>query len=221
MAFPTTYVDWIALVKDWCDVDDMSDARIQVCISLAELRLNRELNSQWMEANITIPVVNANPINLSVSVPSYNRVRLVVAGTNGVPLVTLALNEFQKLVAGQNATGASSGLQPQFYCIEGNNLLLFPVASVASNILLYYYTQVAPLSATVNSNVFSTKHADVLLYACALEVSKFIVEDERIPVWESAYLQALDASNNVAKNSKMGSTPLKREITLYGAHRGF
>lgn len=43
------YNEWVAGVKNFLDIDDVSDAQIQTFISLAQIRLNRELASYPME----------------------------------------------------------------------------------------------------------------------------------------------------------------------------
>jgi hypothetical protein len=75
--------------------------------------------------------------------------------------------------------------------------------------------QVLEISSANNFNVFTVNHPDLLLYASCLEGSRFIVEDERIPVWNDAYNQGLINANLVAKQSKLGSVPLKRGVNLY------
>jgi len=217
MPFPTDYAGWISTVRDWVDVDDLVDAQIGVCLSLAQIRMNRELSSQWMESSEVITVVTGGiPIPIIPLVPDFNRVRLVVSGQNLVPLGSLAINEFQSLVANNSINGGLLGNNgPAFYCIEGQALNVFPYEVDGAQLTLYYYMQVPELSAIIPSNIFSQYHPDMLLFAASLEASKFIVEDERVETWNSAYNLALVNSNDVAKNAKLGSTPLKRQITMY------
>jgi len=222
MALAANYTEWLDLLRDWIDVEELSDLQISTCLSLAQIRLNRELDSQWMEATASILVVDgALPIPIIADVPDFNRVRLVVSDQNSVPLDALAINEFQKLVAEavQGSTSVTQNSRPLFYAIENQALNIFPYPTGGSNIILSYYMQVPELSVSVPTNIFSLYHADALLYGGCLEVSRLIVEDERIPMWEQSYAQALIDSNDTAKNSKMGSTPLKRQITMFASNQ--
>lgn len=213
------YLEWLALVKDFIDVDDMSDTRVGTCLALAQIRLNKELESQWLEKNAVITVVTGgDPLPIIPVVPDYGRVRLVVASGNLVPLDALAFNEYQKLVAasvsGAGTVSSGSGL-PLTYAIEGQALYVFPYATAGSTLTLYYYQSVEDLSPTVDENIFSQYHADALLFAACLELSKFVIEDERLAMWEKGYMDALKSSEADMKGAKLGSTPLKRQITLF------
>jgi hypothetical protein len=187
-------------------------------LALAEIRLNRELDSQFMEASAIIPIVSGTaPPSLNSEVPDYNRVRLVVSSQNKLPLTVLAVNEYQKLVAiASQGDATPSNNNPTNYAIENQKLFIFPFPVSGSYVTLSYYMMVPNLNATtVDTNVFTQHHADLLLFAACAELSKFIVEPENVGTWESSYQNALAASNMTAKNSKMGSTPIKRQITLY------
>lgn len=210
MAYPTNYADWVDYITDFLDIEDLKNSKIESFLSLSQTRLNRELNSQWMEKDVPLIVETLGlPIPIIPSAPDYNRVRLVVSDENPEPLDVLAFNEFVKLTASD-----ASGM-PTNYAIEGQKLYMYPYPSEGSGVTLYYYAQVPEISTSQQSNVFTDHHPDILIYGSCLAGSLFIVEDERVPTWEKAYEITLDSINGVAKNSKLGSTPLKRNITLY------
>lgn len=212
MAYPTDYAGWIELVKDFLDIDDLSDDRIQTFLSLGQTRLNRELNSQWMEAEAPLTVATFGvAIPIMTSIPDFNRILLVTPNTGSEPLDVVAYNEYKKLVA-LNSAGAAP---PINYAIQNQLLYVYPYPGVGDIFNISYYMMVPELSLAISTNIFTDHHPDALLYASCLEGARFIVEDERIPIWNNAYNLALDTSNNVAKNAKMGSTPLKRQINLY------
>lgn len=211
MAYPTTYAGWIDCIRKTLDLDDYDDDTIGGYISLAQTRLNRELNSQWMEKNSQLTIAVSPSVAIIPTVPDYNRVRLVSPATGGLPLDVLAFNEYKTLVAGNN----SGGQAPINYAIEGQKLYIYPVPVVGDIFDFYYYAMVPEITILAPSNIFTQYHPDMFIYASCLEGTRFIVEDERIPIWNDAYNQGLVSSDNVAKNSKMGSTPLKRQIKLY------
>jgi hypothetical protein len=215
MALANTYIEWLDLLREWVDVDDLSNSQITTSLALAQIRLNRELDSQYMEAQVTVPTQTPPaPIDLVTAIPDFNRVRLVTLTSTGQPFETVAINEFQKLVA--LANGGSGNGNSFYYAIEGQKLNIFPHLEAGTDITVFYYMMVPTLNATtVQTNIFTIYHADALLFAAALELSKFIVEDERITTWEQSYQNALKASNAMAKNAKMGSTHLRRNFTMF------
>lgn len=216
----TTYAGWLAGLKAWIDSDDLSDDVFAVCLLLAQTRLNRELDSQYMEAVAVIPVITSGlPIPLMTAVPDYNRVRLVTSSQNLLPLESLAFNEYQMHVSGKYGDGSPIGDnsdKPGEYAIEGLSLYVVPYASGGSTLTIHYYKKVPPIGPTLNTNVFTESHFDALLFASCLEVSRYIVEDERIPVWEAAYQNAVQSIGTVAAQSKLGSTPLRRQVPNMG-----
>jgi hypothetical protein len=215
----TTYAGWIEGLKQWIDVEDLSDDIFAVCLQLAQVRLNRELNSQWMESNHPITVITPSiPLSLTTAIPDYNRVRLVVSSQNLLPLEARAFNEYQKSIADLYGDGQAISPQsekPCEYAIESQSLYIAPYPAAASIITVYYYVLVPPISVSLNNNIFTDHHFDVLLYASCLEISRYIVEDERVPLWEQAFQDAIASVNGVAVKSKMGSTPLRRVVGAY------
>jgi hypothetical protein len=211
MSFPTSYMGWIAYVRNWIGSDEYSDAQVGQFLDLAQTRMNRELSAYGMEQRFTINVLEAmagNPISLSLNVPTFNRIRLVSVRGVG-PLDVSAVNEIQRLIE----ENADSGGDPKYYCIDADTLYIYPGVGANSLIDVFYYEKVLPLSESVSTNTFTRDHPDALLYAACLEAAPYQVEDERIAIWEKKYVEAVAVANDITNRIKMGSTPLKRQIT--------
>jgi hypothetical protein len=208
MGWPTDFDGWIARVKKWLDVPDLDDDVFGFCIDSANERLNRDLNSQWMEEGYEFEVEDpSEPIDLASEIPDYNRMRLVtVRGFE--PLHAKALNEFKAEQI------KNTGTTPSVYCINKMQLFIWPLPTVGSIVDIDYYMSIPALSSTTKSNVFSKKHPDALLYASLLEATPFLVEDERLETWTTFYNNIREAINVTAERAKKGSTPLKREIKV-------
>ena len=209
------YDAWLAGLRNWLSTDNQPSADTGLFLYLAEQRLNRELQSVPMETNkdVIITAFTAGlPIDLSVEIPDFNKIRLVLPFPDGPPLYSASLNEISNLYA----TGASPGLvtlsAPGFFCIDANKLYLYPKPLEDQVVSVFYYPYIPPLSASVATNTFSNFHSDVLLYAALIAGSQFVIEDERVPVWKDAYAEGLESSNNTGKHQKLGSTPLVRQI---------
>lgn len=208
MGWPTNFDEWIERVKVWLDVPDLDDNVFGFCLDSANERLNRDLNSQWMESDYTFTVAEpSEAIDLSVEIPNYNRMRLVtISGQK--PLVAVALNEYKA----EKIT--NKGTTPRVYCVSGMKLMLWPLPAVDDAIEIDYYVKVPALASDNDENIFSKRHPDALLYSALLEATPFLSEDERLDTWATFYNNIREAINVTADRANKGSTPLKREIKV-------
>lgn len=208
MSLPTNYTEWLPFLRDFLDVDDYTDAQINSFLGLAQITLNRDLNSQWMEKETDLTVTAAGtPLDLATLVIDYNRVRLVNM-KGGKSLIAKVKNEMRDLLA-TNSEGSSV-----WYSIDERKLTIYPWPAQDSIVQFSYYQMVPMLSATVDTNTFSQYHPDAILYAACVAASPYMAEDERVPVWAQQYEKVKTDINRAAGNSKHGSVPLKRQITL-------
>jgi len=211
MAFPTTFSGWISYVRDWIGADEYSDAQIGQFLDLAHVRLNTDLMTFPMEKAITltVPVVGSEqPIDLAMHIPDFGKIRLVVVKGIG-PLEVAAFNEYVSKV--EDLTNTC--VRPEIYTITTGQLYIWPWLGDNDVADIYYYEKVPSLGAALDTNTFSLHHPDLLLYASVLEASPYMVEDERIPVWEGKYSIGVVSANNASTKIKFGSTPLLRKIT--------
>lgn len=215
MPFPTSYTGWIAYVRDWLSADEYSEAQIASFLDLAQLRLNREMESYGMEADTTIILATDTPIVLLTAIPDFNKIRMVSYSGVG-PLDPSNLNEVKKLLEENPGGSFPDGQEPKKYAIDAGKLYTFPATSAAGELDIFYYKRIPYLSTTppVPSNVFSEDHPDALLYASLLAASPYMKDHEDIEAWSSAYLSALSTANSDIYKIKLGSTPLKREIKI-------
>ena len=199
MGWPTNAADWVTKVKDWLDSDDLEDTQIIAFLDIGNARLNRECNSQYMEKQlgVTFPASGA-----TVAVPSdFNRMRAIYTGTLA-PLRALRIDEMLQFIS-TNPTGASSA-----YSINENKIDIEPPPAADKAFQLRYYIKVPDLkSGTTESNVFTINHPDLFLYAALLAAEPYIIEDERVPIWQGLYKQALDTVNANAQLAKDGASP--------------
>lgn len=207
MGWPTDFAGWIARVKTWLDVPDLDDDVFGYCLDSATERLNRDLNSQWMEETYEFTVVDGEPIDIESEIPDYNRMRLVTV-RGGLPLVAMALNEFKAEKI------ENMGTTPRVYCMSAMKLMIWPLPAVDDIVDIDYYKKVPALSDDLDENVFSKKHPDAFLYAALLEATPFLTEDERLETWATFYTGIRESINVTADRANKGSTPLKREIKV-------
>ncbi|MEB3703243.1 hypothetical protein Bealeia2_01937 (plasmid) [Candidatus Bealeia paramacronuclearis] len=86
--------------------------------------------------------------------------------------------------------------QPQFYGdYNYASLLLSPAPDQPYKFEYAYMELPVPLSDTQQTNWLTDFAPDVLLYAILLEATPFVMTDQRIPVWESAYARGIASLN--------------------------
>jgi len=210
MAFPTTFTGWISYLRNWIGADEYSDAQIGQFLDLGTVRLNTDLASYPLEKlhhkTILAPDVE-QPIDLLLEIPDFNKIRLVsVQGIGSLDVA--ALNEY--VDKAQDLTNTC--VTPEMYNIDAGKLYIWPWPAENAVVDIHYYEMVPALSPTVNVNTFTTHHPDLFLHAGALEAAAYMVEDERIPVWEGKYATGVLTANGNVSKIKMGSTPLLRKI---------
>lgn len=206
------YAGWIAGVKDWIDTDDFTDAQIDVFLKLAHSRMNTDLRAYHMEKSDNYTVLAGDVTNgyitLTDIASDFNGVRQISVGTYNTETITI--NEYRKKVAEE------APYESDFYhfCIDAGRLYFYPAVEAGAVIYLDYWEEVPDLaSGTQESNTFTTYYSNILLYASCLEAAPYLVDDERVPTWQTAYETLVTRENADVARKKMGSTPLRRQIT--------
>jgi hypothetical protein len=160
-------------------------------INLAERRIARELKVQGM-INV---VTSAMSPGLAVY-PKPDRWRTTVSFNFGIG------NEYNQLFPRSYEYVRSYWPNreetdvPLFYAdYDYNNWIVSPTPDQAYPFEVLIY-QLPPLLDDANQSNWLTEYApQVLLYACLLEATPFLKNDERIPVWQQMYDRAMQALN--------------------------
>lgn len=84
-----------------------------------------------------------------------------------------------------------SGTVPGFYTIDGGTLKVVPSGTVTVRLKKTF----CPLSDSVSVNWLLRDHPDAYLYGALMQAAPFLRDDERIPVWKSFFLDAIDSIN--------------------------
>lgn len=219
MAWPTTTAEWRNKLRDWLDVDDTTavpNAAIDTFLDMAVDSLNADVDSLATEAapvNYVCTGSEVWPLDISaLGISDYNRMILVNA-EGGPAMDAKAINEMVDLIA----TNTSPTSKPVAYAVQANQLYLWPTPGQGTIIQIRYTKKVPYLSDTVNSNIYTLNHQSAFLYAALIAAEPYIAEDERLGVWKALYVGQIETINLTAKQARMGSTPLKREISVYGS----
>lgn len=81
---------------------------------------------------------------------------------------------------------------PKFYCdYDYTHWMVAPTPDLPYNFEVLYYERLQPLDSSNQTNWFTIYAPQALLYGTLLQSMTFLKNDERVPVWQSLYDQAM------------------------------
>jgi len=204
MSTINTYAALQAKVAEWLQ-NDASLVDPATCISLAEDRLNRLLNTPDQEARTALDA-STDTVDLPADFYQVRNVYLDVSPRLRLEQSTLsALQDYYA----SNATGA-----PVAYAIWGYSMSIAPAPDAAYSVILTYKQAIPPLSDSNPTNWLLTKHSDLYLTAALAMAELRGWNDERLPMLKAWYDELLGEVNGVAQKARFGNGPLQMRATV-------
>lgn len=185
----STYPELKDSIDGWLDRDDLVD-RVDDFIALAEARHKREVRIREMITRCPIGVTNRY-VNLPTDFLEGRSLRLLTE-----PLTFLV----QVNAAHMDRVRSEYDGKPLYFTTH-SQIEFDRKPEQAYSGELSYYKSLRGLSDSNSSNTLLSRAPDVYLYAALSASAPFLVDDERIPVWESMYnaakngINALDQKN--------------------------
>jgi hypothetical protein len=184
------YTNLQTVIQGYLNRSDMAEL-IPVWIALAEAQITRELRRTTVRATWSL---FGSTHTLPAAVAELRSIRLVTSSTSqDTPLVNCGTTES---LAEFRAQLASTG-RPTHFAIAAGELLLAPSCDRAYAAEVTYFAKYTPLSDDAPTNALLTEAPDVLLFGALKEAAPYLVDDERIPLWEAKYNQAIASLNTV------------------------
>ena len=175
-------------------------------ISLAELRLSRDIRTRRMLKTSTATMTVGDP---TVGLPSdFLAIRDVFI--QGLPRTVVSY--LSPSAFSSNSRADQSGL-PVFYTLRANELEFAPYPDSAYVVQMLYYFKPTALSVSNTSNEFMANYPDALLYASLLEAEPYLMNDQRAITWANLYNQAIDRINTSDEESEFSGVPLVMTVT--------
>ena len=204
MAF-TNYNDLKTTVANYLGRSDLTTA-IPDFISLAELRLQRELRTRQMLKSATATMVSGDA---KVALPTdFLEIRdLHVQGNPRMPVTYMSPSTFTR-----DARADESG-KPIYYTVLANEFQFAPIPDTAYVLEILYYAKPTVLSDSNTSNVFLANYPDALLYASLLEAEPYLINDARSQTWASLYDRAVKNILDADQNGEYSGVPLQMRVT--------
>ena len=205
-----TYATLQTAVANWLDRSDLTD-RIPEFISLSEARMNRTLRLSMM---------------LNVDETTLGGAATLVAGTRDYdlpsgylqmvdfhlrtsPITTLSYltpENMNRMWAG------SQGGKPLAYTIFADNSTGTPIKKIrlgpspgsAYDYSIMFYKKIDALSVSNTTEQMLTDNPDIYLYGALLEAEPFLMNDQRVQLWATAFqesVRALQEQDNKDRHS--------------------
>lgn len=189
-----TYGDLKGAVATWLSRADLTTI-IPDFIALAHAKLMRVLRTREMETIDSAFVISGETVN----VPSlFLEARTMYLQTNPRQQITFMdpekMTEFYSDFTGQ----------PKRFCVVGSKFRFSPPPDSTYTATLVYYSSLAAMSATADTNWVLTTHPDAYLYGALLEATTVIQDDPRVPLWKAMYEDAINQIKNNSAKAKSG-----------------
>jgi len=205
-----TYATLQTAVANWLDRSDLTD-RIPEFISLAEARMNRTLRLSIM-LNVDETTLGGAATLISgtrdYALPS-GYLQMVDFHLSTSPITTLSYltpENMNRMWAG------SQGGKPLAYTIFSDNSTGTPIKKVrlgpspdsGYTYSMMFYKKIDALSVANTTEQMLTDNPDVYLYGALLEAEPFLMNDQRVQLWATAFqesVRALQEQDNKDRHS--------------------
>ena len=193
-----TYSTLQTAVANWLDRSDLTD-RVPEFIALAEATFNRVLRLRAMETTVADTTPSGSKED---ALPTgYLQMREIHLTTT--PVVSLAY--ITPEIMYRIRAGSTSG-KPNSYTIVGDNILFGPTPDGAYDYSMTYYKSFDALADGTQTNWLVLNAPDLYLYGTLLQAEPFLMNDERVPLWERGVRQVInDLQNQDDKDRHSGS----------------
>jgi hypothetical protein len=194
-----------ATVASYLGRSDLT-SQIPDFITLAELRLSRDLRTRKLLKSVTTTMTSGDP---TIGLPSdFLELRdIYVQGTPRISVSYLAPSAFSR-----DARTTDSG-RPVFYTTLGSEFQFAPIPDTDYTVEMLYYFKPTPMSVSVASNEFMANYPDALLYATLGEAEPYLMNDARVNTWAAMYDRAIARINTSDENSEYAGVPISMSVT--------
>ena len=196
----TNFGELKTAVANWLERDDLT-SRIPEFISMAEDRIAKDIRIRIraMETSSDLSI-SAQTVALPTGFIKARRFYL-----DGTPLVRMEFLPPEEFWIRHLATQTS---KPNFFTIEGENIVLGPAPDTTYTGKLLYYQRFTAFSADVDTNTLLTEARGIYLYASLLEAAPFLEDDPRTLTWATMYDDLADNIQKADREDRYSGAPL-------------
>ncbi len=203
-----TYDEIKIKVAEYLNRTDLT-SQMDMFIDLTESDINKVIKHQDL-----IKRANAVAETQYTQLPSdWSRVINVELNTSDH--TTLLQQSTESLDLKRTSIDNVSG-RPEYFAITDNAIELCPTPDTNYELQLTYYANIPELSSTNTTNVVSDKFPDVYIYGCCKHASVFLMEDERIGMFQTLFDKALEEVRLQQERASFGVGSLIPRRKKYG-----
>ena len=195
-----TYSGLKTAIADYLDRDDLT-SQIDDFIDLAEARHKDDIRIRDMQRRAQVSA-STRYIPLPSGFLEMQSLRLL---TNPISLVT-EVNFHEMNRVRLETTG-----KPQFFTVH-EEIEFDRAPDSAYTAEMIYYASFTALSDSNTTNALLTRSPGAYLYGALVEAAPYLVDDERVPLWERMYQRAADGLSTADKRSRHGGQLLASRV---------
>lgn len=188
------------IIHLWKVGDQVVIDNIDTLVTLAESELNRIFKVEDRAMVVQLPMID----NVVPMPPDVRTIRNVHVSNFGDFSYATPSDFYQQLDA-----AAQIPLPLNVYTTVGKQILLSIMAdpNVPLTLTLTYYANI-PKFKDMGASWLADEYLDVYLYCVLKHTAPFLREDERIPVWQTMYSDALGSAMAENDENKYAGSPL-------------
>jgi hypothetical protein len=176
---------------------------LPTAIELVEARLRRLVRSKNVTRSTAVTILAGTS---SIALPAGIKELRTIAGPNGPLRITSVTGLSREAVDLQ-----TSGV-PSIASLVNDVLFVAPVAAADTSLVLTYEPEVTPLASGANWVLLN--HPDLYQYGTLVEMSPFIRDDPRVPLFEARFQTAISELELVRDRTEYPNTPVMRPRTF-------
>jgi hypothetical protein len=202
----SSYSDLQTAVGDWLARGDITTARIQDFIRLAEARFSRILRTRQM--------ITRETASLTTEYTALPTGFLQMAGFHLLLAEKYRLEYMTPEQMDATWAGSYTG-QPRYYCIVGTEVRVAPTpdTSYAAEMTVYTFT---PLSDTATTNWLLTSHPDAYLFGALSEAAPYIGDDDRLALWQGRLKEIIETLSGSDQRGRYSGSGLQARPPFKG-----
>jgi hypothetical protein len=191
------YTDLQASVASWLNRTDLT-TQIVDAIRMFEARANRLLRVREMQATLASTALSSGAANLPTGFLEFEELRSV---TSGKTLQPKSLESIRR----QDTTASGD---PAYFAVAGTQVVCWPQSG---NIQGTYYVAIPALASNA-TNWLLTSHPDIYLLGSLEEMSMYIKDDERIPLWARKCAALMEHLQSASERSEFAGGPIRMTV---------
>jgi len=207
-----TYANLKLEIADWLNRSDLT-TQIDTFIDLAEARMNREIRVRDMLSRTTLSISSQ-----FTSLPSdFIAMRNINLDTSPLTVLQYVTPEYMDRIRRNKYSYSSTSItgMPVWYTIKGSEIEVVPNPDSAKTANITYYAKIPALTTEADTNWVLTNHPELYLTGTLVAASAFLVEDNRIPLWESGYQKGVEDLHRASDNYEIprgGATRIRANV---------